>query len=63
MRDGYSREPEQQKEYLFIRTDEGRLAIRPTNMTLVIDQSQKKIDRVEWPEDVKPQTEKWHAED
>lgn len=63
MRDGYTRTPEQAKEYLFIRTDDGTLAIRPTNMVLVIDDSQKFIDKPVWPKDIKPQTEIWHAED
>jgi hypothetical protein len=62
MDDGWSREPEQQKEYLFIRTEGGRLAIRPTNMVLTLDDSQRRMDVVKWPDNIKSQAKKWHAE-
>lgn len=37
--DGYSRVPEQSKEFSFIELDNGRLTIQPTNRTLFEDRS------------------------
>ena len=58
--DGWSREPEQNKEFTFIVMDDGNLVIQPTDRTLVIDNSFTNV--VEWPTWLKRQTEKWSVE-
>jgi len=37
--DGYTAEPEQDKEFMFLRTEQGRLTIQPTNRVRFIDKS------------------------
>jgi hypothetical protein len=39
MDDGFTRTPEQGKEFSFIELDNGRLTIQPTNRTLFEDKS------------------------
>lgn len=57
MNDGYTEEPEQAKEFSFIKLDNGRLTIQPTNLILFIDKSFTNISG--FPEDIKPQGVKW----
>jgi hypothetical protein len=58
--DGFTREPEQQKEFSFIELDNGRLTIQPTNRTLFVDRSFT-VD-TGWPKDIVTQTEVWSCE-
>ena len=44
--DGFSRHPEQAKEFMFIKLDNGRLTIQPTDKVLFIDGS---FTNAEWP--------------
>jgi hypothetical protein len=57
--DGFSRYPEQAKEFMFIRTDGGRLTIQPTDMVLFHDAS---FAIPEWPTDFKTTTEIYSCE-
>ena len=57
--DGFSRYPEQAKEFMFIRTDGGRLTIQPTDMVLFHDAS---FATPEWPTDLKTTTEIYSCE-
>lgn len=47
MLDGFSLEPEQSKEFYFIKLDNGRFTAQPTNHVLVQDKSF--ITKTEWP--------------
>lgn len=58
--DGFSAEPEQAKEFSFVRLDNGRLTIQPTNHMLVREVSFTGL--VDWPRDVKRQTETYSCE-
>jgi hypothetical protein len=58
--DGFTRAPEQQKEFSFIELDNGRLTIQPTNRTLFEDLSFT-ID-TGTPKDLVTQTEVWSCE-
>jgi hypothetical protein len=44
--DGFSRHPEQAKEFMFIKLDNGRLTIQPTDKVLFVDGS---FTNSEWP--------------
>jgi hypothetical protein len=44
--DGFSRHPEQAKEFMFIKLDNGRLTIQPTDKVLFVDGS---FTNAEWP--------------
>ena len=44
--DGFSRHPEQAKEFMFIKLNNGRLTIQPTDKVLFCDQS---FTSAEWP--------------
>jgi hypothetical protein len=57
--DGFSRYPEQAKEFMFIRTDGGRLTIQPTDMVLFHDAS---FATPAWPTDLKTTTEIYSCE-
>jgi hypothetical protein len=59
--DGFSREPEQNKEFVFARLDNGRLTVQPTNRVLFEERSF--TDVVEWPRDVRRQTAVYSCED
>lgn len=59
--DGFSAEPEQSKEFFFVALDNGRFASLPTNYVLFDDRSF--IKKLEFPEFLKRQTEKWSVED
>jgi len=58
--DGFTREPEQGKEFSFIELDNGRLTIQPTNRTLFEDKSFT-VDGGA-PTDLLTQTEVWSCE-
>jgi hypothetical protein len=58
--DGFTRAPEQQKEFSFIELDNGRLTIQPTNRTLFEDKSFT-VDTGP-PTDIVTQTEVWSCE-
>jgi len=58
--DGFTRSPEQQKEFSFIELDNGRLTIQPTNRTLFEDKSFT-VDTGP-PTDIVTQTEVWSCE-
>jgi hypothetical protein len=58
--DGFTRAPEQQKEFSFIELDNGRLTIQPTNRTLFEDKSFT-VDSGP-PKDLVTQTEVWSCE-
>ena len=59
MLDGFSLEPEQSKEFYFIKLDNGRFTAQPTNHILVQDKSF--VTTVEWPK-LKRQTETWSVD-
>jgi len=58
--DGYSRTPEQGKEFSFIELENGRLTVQPTNRTLFEDLSFTVDTGV--PTDLLTQTEVWSCE-
>jgi hypothetical protein len=60
--DGWSRIPEQSKEFTFIETEEGNLVAQPTDRTLVVDRSFTDTDLVVWPTWLRRQTEEWSCE-
>ena len=57
--DGFSRYPEQAKEFMFIKLDIGRLTIQPTDKVLFIDPS---FVTPQWPKDLKTTTETYSCE-
>jgi hypothetical protein len=59
MLDGFSLEPEQSKEFYFIKLDNGRFTAQPTNHILVQDKSFTTV--VEWPK-LQRQTETWSVD-
>jgi hypothetical protein len=59
MLDGFSAEPEQSKEFYFIKLDNGRFTAQPTNHLLVQDKSF--ITESSWPK-LKRQTEIWSVD-
>lgn len=59
MLDGFSLEPEQSKEFYFIKLDNGRFTAQPTNHVLVQDKSFITVS--EWPR-LKRQTETWSVD-
>lgn len=58
--DGFSAAPEQSKEFMFMRTAEDRLVIRPTNMLLFEERSF--TEPTGWPTDIKTSTQVWECE-
>ncbi len=58
--DGYTAEPEQAKEFVVIKLDNGRYTIQPTNRVLFRDASWTNDSG--WPDDIKRQTDVWTAE-
>ena len=50
--DGFSRQPDQAKEFMFVALDNGRLTIQPTNRVLFSDRSF--TNGQGWPKDLKP---------
>lgn len=59
MLDGFSLEPEQSKEFYFIKLDNGRFTAQPTNHILVQDKSFTTV--VEWPR-LQRQTVTWSVD-
>jgi hypothetical protein len=59
MLDGFSQEPEQGKEFYFVKLDNGRFTAQPTNHLLVLDKSF--ITEATWPK-LKRQTEVWSVD-
>jgi hypothetical protein len=57
--DGFSRHPEQAKEFMFIKLNTGRLTIQPTDKVLFYDRS---FTVSEWPTDLKTTTETYNCE-
>jgi hypothetical protein len=57
--DGFSRYPEQAKEFMFIKLDNGRLTIQPTDKVLFHDSS---FVTPQWPTDLKTTTETYSCE-
>jgi hypothetical protein len=56
---GYSREPSQAKEFTFIRLENGRFAVLPTDHIIVHETS---FTNAKWPDDIKRQTETYSCE-
>ena len=59
MLDGFSLEPEQSKEFYFIKLDNGRFTAQPTNHILVKDKSF--VTTVDWPR-LQRQAETWSVD-
>lgn len=60
--DAYSAAPDQSKEFSFIRLDNGRLTIQPTNNVLFRERSFTTTDLTEFPTELKKQTDLWTTE-
>jgi hypothetical protein len=58
--DAYSAAPEQAKEFVFVKLDNGRLTIQPTNNVLFTDRSFTNDEG--WPKGLKRQTATWSCE-
>jgi hypothetical protein len=59
MLDGFSLEPEQSKEFYFVKLDNGRFTAQPTNHVLAKDKSF--TTEVAWPK-LQRQTETWSVD-
>ena len=59
--DGFSAYPEQAKEFCFVRLDNSRLSIQPTNL-VVFRELSFTSDKLEFPTGMKRQDEVWSAE-
>jgi hypothetical protein len=55
--DGFSADPSQAKEFLFIKLNNGRLTIQPTNHIIVKDSSFIENPTLEFPKGLKRQSE------
>jgi hypothetical protein len=60
MNDAFSRDPRQSKEFTFVRLNNGRLTIQPTDKVVFRDKSF--TTSTEWPKGLKRQTEEWRCE-
>ena len=60
--DGYSAAPEQSKEFVFVKLDNGRLTIQPTNRVVFRDKSFTTNDAMDFPKGLKRQTDIWSCE-
>jgi hypothetical protein len=60
MHDGFSAEPEQSKEFMFLALRNGRFCAQPTNRVLFIERSF--TDDTGWPSDIQRQSEVWSCE-
>ena len=58
--DGFSNDPEQSKEFLFIQLDNGRITAQPTNKVMILDDSFHKA--MDWPTDLKVSNEIYSCE-
>lgn len=59
MNDGFSRYPEQGKEFMFISLDNGRLTIQPTDRVIFYEDS---FANTQWPTGMKRMDEIWSCE-
>jgi len=59
MYDGFTQDPSQSKEFMFLQLDNGRLSIMPTNEMRFHDKSYTEGD---WPKDLKLNTSIWRVE-
>ena len=60
MLDGFSAEPAQSKEFMFLALRNGRYAAQPTNRVLFIERSF--TEQTAWPSDIQRQAEVWSCE-
>ncbi len=60
MHDGFSAEPEQSKEFVFLALRNGRFTAQPTNRVLFIERSFTEAQA--WPTDIQRQSEVWSCE-
>jgi len=60
MKDGFSAEPEQSKEFMFMALRNGYYTAQPTNRVLFIERSF--TDDTGWPVDIQRQSEVWSCE-
>jgi hypothetical protein len=60
--DGFSAYPEQAKEFTAIQLENDRLTIQPTNHVLFRDRSFTRNKEMEFPADLKRQTDVWQCE-
>jgi hypothetical protein len=60
LNDGFSAEPEQSKEFMFLALRNGRFCAQPTNRVLFIERSF--TDDTGWPADIQRQSEVWSCE-
>jgi hypothetical protein len=58
--DGFSAAPEQNKEFMFMKTEHDRLLIRPTNMVLFEERSF--TTDTGWPTDIATASQVWNCE-
>lgn len=59
--DGFSANPEQAKEFMFIQLRNGRLTVRPTNHVVITEKSfTGEVE--EWPKGLQVQTKVWSCE-
>lgn len=59
--DGFSEEPEQSKEYMFVKLYNGRLSIQPTNRIVFVEKSFTNKE-ISFPKDVRRQTQTYSCE-
>jgi hypothetical protein len=64
LNNGFSEEPTQNKEFIFVKLDNGCLTVQPTNKVLFYDKSFVEIDEknVQFPNNLRLQSEKWSVE-
>jgi hypothetical protein len=60
MLDGFSAEPAQSKEFMFLALRNGRFTAQPTNRVLFIERSF--TEQTDWPSDIQRQSEVWSCE-
>jgi hypothetical protein len=60
LHDGFSAEPEQSKEFMFLALRNGRFTAQPTNRVLFIERSF--TTDTGWPTDIQRQSEIWSCE-
>lgn len=60
--DPYTRAPDQAKEFKFIRLENGRLTIQPTNRVLFRDKSFTDRDWPQWPANLRSDATIWQCE-
>jgi len=58
--DGYTAEPGQSKEFMFLKMHNGRFAAQPTNRVLFEEKSF--TEATGWPQDIERQTDVWACE-